>query len=249
MSIEQSDVEKTFEESAYQKILSTKKVTEYKSEKNGKIIYFYHQNGLSKVTALYSHVRCVIHPAQDISSLTIISGVEVNLLNEFHSNMLEFPSKIYKDEKPCHYGIGFNVKPAALNDFLLAFQQIKGQKPSITQSDVEKTFESNGFIQNLATKKIIEYKSSKNGKVAYLRLDHGLPRYICVVVNPDEMPSTLVSIEGVEINEKNEFQHAGNMTAFPKRVNKGTAPIHYGRSFHINSVKTLGNFLAAFHKL
>ncbi len=120
---------------------------------------------------------------------------------------------------------------------------------SIEQSDVERTFEKNGFIQNLATKKIIEYKSNINNKIAYLRLDHGLPRYICVVINPDEVPLTLVAIEGVAINEKNEFQHAGNMTAFPKRVNKGTAPIHYGRAFHINSMKALDDFLSACHKL
>ena len=249
MSMTQSDVERTFEESSYKTILSTTKVTEYKSEKNGKIIYCYQQNGLSKITALYSHIRCVIHPAQDISALTAISGVEVNLMDEFHSNMLEFPSKIYKDEKPCHYGIGFNVKPEVLSDFLSAFHQLKGQKPSISQNDVEKMFEKSGFSQNLANQKIIEYKSNKNGKIVYLRLDHGLPRYMRVVVNPDEMPTKLVAIDGVEINEKNEFQHAGNMTAFPKRVNKGTAPIHYGRAFHINSVKTLGDFLTAFHKL
>ena len=81
MSMTQSDVERTFEESAYKTILSTTKVTEYKSDKNGKIIYCYQQNGLSKITALYSHIRCVIHPAQDISALTAISGVEVNLMD------------------------------------------------------------------------------------------------------------------------------------------------------------------------
>ena len=123
MLLQQCDVEKLFSQNSYNCTRTTKKVIEFQSEKNKKIVYFYVKNGLDKYLSSYNHIRIVIHPHEDISSLIKLAGVEVNLMNEFHSNMITFPSKINKGKTECHYGIGFNVLPSAVNKFLENFHK------------------------------------------------------------------------------------------------------------------------------
>lgn len=119
----------------------------------------------------------------------------------------------------------------------------------IERLDVEKTIETREFIRSHTTKKVVEYRSSRNGKTLYFRTELGLPQYIRVVIDPLEDPTPFLTIRGVLVNSPKEFQHGSNMTAFPKRKNRGDDEIHYGRAFNISSLSSFAKFLDAFHLL
>lgn len=55
---------------------------------------------------------------------------------------------------------------------------------SIDRSEVENLMDRSGFVRLHETKKVVEYRSSHNGKVLYFRTEIGLPR-----VHPTRGPS------------------------------------------------------------
>lgn len=93
----------------------------------------------------------------------------------------------------------------------------------------EQYFESNGFIRNHSTKKVVEYISRSTNGIIYLRTESGFPEYAYIVVHPDIDISTLIRNDGIKINPKNQFRHSSNMLKFPKRINGGKNSIPYGR--------------------
>lgn len=113
---------------------------------------------------------------------------------------------------------------------------------------IENIFDSNRFQKMRETKKVVEYKSVTNGKYFYFRRDIGLPNYIRVVINPNEVHLNLVNSSDVSVN-KTEFQHGSNMLQFPKRINGGEKEIPYGRALNIKSENGLTNFISSFHAL
>lgn len=120
---------------------------------------------------------------------------------------------------------------------------------SIDRSEVEKLMDRSGFVRLHETKKVVEYRSSHNGKVLYFRTEIGLPDYIRLVVHPDEEIAELIALRGVAANSPKELQHGSNMSRFPKKMNEGKDEIHYGRALNVSSLAALGNFASAFHKL
>lgn len=120
---------------------------------------------------------------------------------------------------------------------------------AIYRSEVENSMTRNGFLHSHETKKVVEYRSSFNGKVVYFRTEIGLPEYIRLVVHPYDEIAGLVALSGVTVNSPKEFQHGSNMTCFPKKLNKGKTEIHYGRALNVSSLAALSGFASVFHKL
>lgn len=115
-------------------------------------------------------------------------------------------------------------------------------------SKIENMFETNKFQKTKETKKVVEYKSVTNGKYLYFRKDVGLPDYIRVVINPNEVHLDITKSNDISIN-RTEFQHGSNMTRFPKRINGGEKEIPYGRAINIHSELGMVNFINNFHAL
>ncbi|SOD42225.1 hypothetical protein [Nitrosovibrio sp. Nv4] len=120
---------------------------------------------------------------------------------------------------------------------------------SIDRSEVENLIERSGFVRSHETKKVVEYRSSHNGKVFYFRTEIGLPEYIRLVVHPHEEIAGLIALTGVTANSPKEFQHGSNMSRFPKKMNRGKDEIHYGRALNVSSLTALSDLASAFHKL
>jgi len=120
---------------------------------------------------------------------------------------------------------------------------------SIDRSEVENLMQRSGFVRSHETKKIVEYRSSHNGKVLYFRTGIGLPEYIRLVIHPNEEITELIAVDGVAANSPKEFQHGSNMSRFPKKMNKGRDDIHYGRALNLSSLTALSHFASSFHKL
>ena len=116
----------------------------------------------------------------------------------------------------------------------------------IEETKIIQLFKSNNFLLSNQTKKLIEFRSSRNNQYIYFRKDIGLPNYIRVVIHPELEYVKLLDISGVEIN-KNEFQHGSNMKKFPKRINKGECLINYGRAINIDSESSCHKFCEVFH--
>jgi hypothetical protein len=70
-------------------------------------------------------------------------------------------------------------------------------------------------------------------------LGQGFPSHADVVIHPEVSASSLLSIAGMTRNPKNEWRCGSNMKAFPKRINKGQQPEHYGRALQATSVEAL----------
>jgi hypothetical protein len=120
---------------------------------------------------------------------------------------------------------------------------------SIERQDVEKVFQQSGLERVRFTKKVVEFRSCRNGQVLYFRTDIGLPNYIRLVVHPTHKHDHLAALEGVRINAPKEFQHGSNMTSFPMRRNGGVDEIHYGRAMNVASLEALSRFASAFHEV
>ena len=120
---------------------------------------------------------------------------------------------------------------------------------SIKRDEVEKIIEANHFARTRATKKVVEYRSERSGKVFYFRKDIGLPIYVRIVTHPNQDVSTLLALDGVVQNPQKEFQHGSNMMAFPKEVHEGKEEIHFGRALNIDSLAALTAFSSTFHHI
>lgn len=121
MSIQRTDVERVLEASGFERVHSTKKVVEYRSGQNGKIMYFRTEIGLPE------YIRIVTHPSEVVGSLLAVSGVSVNSLKEFQhgSNMTTFPRRKNGGEDEIHYGRALNVASlSALSAFAAAFHKL-----------------------------------------------------------------------------------------------------------------------------
>lgn len=120
MAITISDVERQLEANGFQRGNGTNKAVEFKSNRNGKILYFRPERGLP------NYIRLAMHPTDDITSLLAISGVEANKNEVEHgSNMLRFPKKKYKGKKDIHFGKALNIfSLEALAAFSVAFHSL-----------------------------------------------------------------------------------------------------------------------------
>ena len=106
---------------------------------------------------------------------------------------------------------------------------------SITLVEAESCIEGNGFTRVSATKKVIGFKSKLTGGTLYLRTDQGFPDHADVAVDPNLDVTTLIAINGVELNARNPLRHSSNLKEFPTRINGGKNPIHYGRALQVFS--------------
>lgn len=119
---------------------------------------------------------------------------------------------------------------------------------AISLQDAQSTLKANSFAERSWTSKVVEYESENNGRVLYLRLNQGFPSHADVVVHPDTPLAGLLDISGVEVNKRVSLRHSSNMTRFPKRINEGQDPEHYGKALHISTATALAALCLAYGK-
>lgn len=111
---------------------------------------------------------------------------------------------------------------------------------AITLAEAKTTIESEGFRFADSTCKVVEYTSPSNGRVLYLRVNQGFPDHADIVIHPEVDASALLVIPDIEANKRVVFRFGSNMPKFPKRMNEGVKPAHYGRAFYAYSAAALG---------
>lgn len=115
----------------------------------------------------------------------------------------------------------------------------------MTPEDARLTIEGLGYHPTKQTKKVVEYRSTRQARVLYLRVDQGFPSRADVVVHPDSASEPLRALPGVTPHA-NVFRYGSNFGLFPKRLNTGAAPQHYGKLFHVDGLNALAAFCRAY---
>ena len=103
-----------------------------------------------------------------------------------------------------------------------------------------------GFKQTYETKKLLQFQSSKSGRILYLYKSQGFPDHADVIVDPTFNSSLLLAIPNVSINKRVEFRYGSNMKTFPKKLNGGEKPEHYGRALYVTSEVALSSLCKAY---
>ena len=112
---------------------------------------------------------------------------------------------------------------------------------AITLLDAQKALMAHGFRQQHFTSKLSEYQSDNNGKVIYLYLNQGFPHHADLVVHPDTDVALLTAIRDVKLNTRVAFRFGSHMRRFPKRLNNGQKPEHFGKALHISTAQALAS--------
>jgi hypothetical protein len=113
---------------------------------------------------------------------------------------------------------------------------------ALTLSEVQDTILRSGFSRGVSTSKLIEFVANQTGRRIYVYKYQGFPDHADVIVHPEADRTMLFAIDGVLPNKRVEYRFGSNMTEFPKRLNKGAAPEHFGLALYVFSamaVKTL----------
>ena len=108
--------------------------------------------------------------------------------------------------------------------------------------EAKQAIESEGFSFKRSTTKVVEYASTSNGRVLYLRLSQGFPNHADVAIHPKVDATALYAIRDVEPNKRVEMRFSSNMAKFPKLLNGGKKPEHFGRAFCVLSASALSEF-------
>lgn len=87
--------------------------------------------------------------------------------------------------------------------------------------------------------KLFEFESKTSKRILYLYKQQGFPEHADVIVHPETNSTALLALPDVEANKRVTYRFGSNMTMFPKRVNNGANPQHYGRSLHAYSESSL----------
>jgi hypothetical protein len=105
MSINRIEVEKCFEANGFVRMSSTKKVIEYESRSNDRVIYLRLEQGFR------NYINLIVHPYLDTLALVGIEGVEVNPRKSLRhsSNMKRFPKRLHGGKDPIPYGQSLHV--------------------------------------------------------------------------------------------------------------------------------------------
>lgn len=104
---------------------------------------------------------------------------------------------------------------------------------SITLEEIEIALTNNGFNLTETTTKLVEYRSTRSGRILYVYKEQGFPDHADVIVHPDADATTLLAIPGVQGNRRVAYRFGSNMTSFPTRLNKGVEPEHFGRALYV----------------
>lgn len=118
MPIELPEAEACLYAGAFERLSTTSKVMQFKSLRNGRVLYLRLGQGFP------SHADIVVHPDLDIESLIEIDGVQINGITELrHSNaMKSFPMRKHRGTGLIHYGRALQVRsPGELQAFCDAF--------------------------------------------------------------------------------------------------------------------------------
>ena len=110
---------------------------------------------------------------------------------------------------------------------------------AISLNEATAAIEGGGFRLRRATAKVAEYESISNGQILYLRVNQGFPDHADVAIHPEASVTPILSIPGIEPNKRVEFRFGSNMSAFPKRLNDGQSPQHFGRALYALSPTAL----------
>jgi hypothetical protein len=101
-----------------------------------------------------------------------------------------------------------------------------------------------GFGLTHLVKYYCELSHAESHVTAYLHRPRALRNVIGLVVHPETNPASFHGVRGVAV--KPDLWHGSNMRRFPKRQNKGVAPITYG---HMVECADVGAFQRLLHAL
>ena len=119
----------------------------------------------------------------------------------------------------------------------------------MNEDQIHEAMTTNGFSESRRTKKVVEFRSSKNRKIVYFERKVGMPTSAKMVLHPEDNLSVFDKLPGIETDGATALHHHSNMTAFPKKLNTGQNMIPYGRSLKISGIAAFPSFAAAFHAL
>lgn len=117
---------------------------------------------------------------------------------------------------------------------------------SLDLKTTEAIIASSGFIQTGRTAKLVEFKSLKTGRMLYVYDAQGFPSHADVIIDPSFNHTPLLAIPNVAPNKRVEFRHGSNMASFPRRLNRGKEPEHYGRALYVSSASALQRLCLAY---
>jgi hypothetical protein len=106
---------------------------------------------------------------------------------------------------------------------------------SITLEEARNEILNSGFFEKSSTVKLCEFESKTTGRILYLYKQQGLPNHADVIVHPERESAALLAIPDIEPNKRVMYRFGSNMSTFPKMVNKGAGPEHFGRALYANS--------------
>lgn len=114
---------------------------------------------------------------------------------------------------------------------------------TVNDRELFSVFDQAGFANTKDLKRTGEFRSRSNGRFIYLDKDLLLNNRIRVLIE-DLLPNS--SISGIpEVGKK----FRANCTRFPKKINQGKTPCHYGRAVEADNLAALSDFLCWFSSL
>jgi len=111
---------------------------------------------------------------------------------------------------------------------------------AVSHENIQKHLANLGCKEKYRVEKVIRYWLPKSKHIFYLGKENTLPQ---IVLTPalEVFLDDLSSIDGVTC--KPPYYHNAGMTMFPKRLNEGRKPIHYGVAFEFENQLSIENFI------
>ena len=116
----------------------------------------------------------------------------------------------------------------------------------ITLEEATRTIKTRAFRLAHGTSKVNEFVSTSNGRVLYLRTDQGFPDHADIAIHPEVEAGLILTIPGVLPNKRVNFRFGSNMPKFPRRLNGGVRPEHFGRALYVYTAAALAAVCRAY---
>ncbi len=116
----------------------------------------------------------------------------------------------------------------------------RGVNRMVNEQDLHELFDRAGFATTHEIQRTSEFKSRANGRYVYLNKDR-LPHCLCLYIE-DTLRDIMVP--GTRVIGR---RFRSNLRHFPRRMNNGKTPCHYGLAVEIDNSASLSDFLRWFN--
>ncbi len=119
--------------------------------------------------------------------------------------------------------------------------------PALDLAPILEAFEEAGCRATKSLDKVVELHTPA-GKVLYLIKTTSRPGNVQLMAHPEHRAMDLIALPGIaEVGEAHGFH--SNMSAFPKRINKGKTPTAHGWPMTLETESAIRQFVPAFDRL